>query len=210
MSMLSRISILILVICWVFLNVSSAENTRRHGRKVHERKNTPHKACSACRSAKKQTNVPYDSFSGGISQSDLLRAEVEGPQDEAEFRALLGRGSWRLLHTMAARYPDNPDDSRIRNTAEFFELFSHLFPCPRCAADFRMLLAQDPIMPHLRRQADFSLWLCEIHNKVNRRLGKPHFPCENVDQLYDCGCDIGSDDSDDIGPAMKPIRPWDE
>jgi hypothetical protein len=141
-------------------------------------------------------------------QERILRtAESEGPQDEAEFRILLGRATWRLLHTMAARYPEKADELRIQRTEQFIDLLSHLFPCPKCAAHMRVILANDK--PQLGGQKEFSNWLCNIHNKVNLRLGKPEFPCENVDDRYDCGCDIGEDDGTDIGPAVKPIRPWD-
>jgi hypothetical protein len=27
-----------------------------------------------------------------------------------------------------------------------------------------------------------------IHNKVNKRLGKPDFDCKDIGDAYDCGC----------------------
>lgn len=57
-------------------------------------------------------------------------------------------------------------------------------------------------------QNEFSQWLCNIHNKVNARLNKPIFPCENVDSHYDCGCAIGAPtEEEDSDPTDKPIRP---
>lgn len=34
--------------------------------------------------------------------------------------------------------------------------------------------------------------LCDVHNKVNKRLKKPIFDCAHLDATYDCGC--GGDD----------------
>lgn len=49
--------------------------------------------------------------------------------------------------------------------------------------------------PDTSSNAKFSLWLCERHNEVNRRLGKPEFPCELgplKKRWGDCGCDSNS------------------
>lgn len=32
------------------------------------------------------------------------------------------------------------------------------------------------------------MWGCMIHNKVNKRLGKPDFDCKDIGDAYDCGC----------------------
>ncbi|WKA10650.1 hypothetical protein VitviT2T_028214 [Vitis vinifera] len=33
-------------------------------------------------------------------------------------------------------------------------------------------------------QAEFSQWLCHVHNVVNRSLNKPIFPCKRVDARW--------------------------
>jgi hypothetical protein len=33
-----------------------------------------------------------------------------------------------------------------------------------------------------------SLWLCYVHNLVNKRLKKEEFDCTKLDSTYDCGC----------------------
>lgn len=67
-----------------------------------------------------------------------------GPKDENEFRVLLGRSTWRLLHTIAARYPDAPSKRRKEQTAKFIELLGYLYPCTKCAGHMRKMLASDP------------------------------------------------------------------
>lgn len=49
----------------------------------------------------------------------------------------LGRKSWGLLHTMAAKYPDYPTDTDKRDMTTFFNLFAKFYPCEMCAADLR-------------------------------------------------------------------------
>lgn len=49
----------------------------------------------------------------------------------------LGRGSWRLLHTMAAYYPAEPSAQQRQDMQSFITLFSKFYPCAPCAEDFR-------------------------------------------------------------------------
>jgi hypothetical protein len=47
---------------------------------------------------------------------------------------------------------------------------------------------------------------------VNTKLGKPEFPCEDVDSHYDCGCELDDDDDDEAVPLghdalVKPMLP---
>lgn len=50
-----------------------------------------------------------------------------------------GNAAWSLLHTMTARYPENPTCQQKDDTNQFFTLFSRLYPCPSCASDFSRL-----------------------------------------------------------------------
>ncbi len=55
-------------------------------------------------------------------------------------REQLGRSTWRLLHVMAARYPEKPTQQQ-REAFEFFVLLlSRLYPCGDCAEHFQQLL----------------------------------------------------------------------
>jgi FAD-linked sulfhydryl oxidase len=83
---------------------------------------------------------------------------------------------------MAAYYPQRPTEEKKEEARQFLTLFARLFPCKVCAKDFEQILAQHP--PRLDSQKEFSLWLCEAHNHVNRKLGKPDFDCTQVDQRW--------------------------
>lgn len=49
----------------------------------------------------------------------------------------LGKGSWRLLHTMGVYYPEKPTEDVKEDMTKFIGLFSKFYPCPPCAEDFR-------------------------------------------------------------------------
>ncbi|KAF5380636.1 hypothetical protein D9615_004757 [Tricholomella constricta] len=101
-------------------------------------------------------------------------------------KAALGRATWKLMHTMTLRFPENPTPDERSALTSYFHLTSRLYPCGECAEEFQMLLKKFPPQTASRRSA--SLWLCSTHNEVNKRLNKPIFDCARLDAEYDCGC----------------------
>lgn len=102
------------------------------------------------------------------------------------YRAELGRASWRLFHTMMARFPEKPsaDDSLALKT--YIQLFARLYPCGDCASHFQQLLKKYP--PQVSSRNAAAGWACFVHNQVNQRLKKPEFDCVKIGDFYDCGC----------------------
>jgi len=132
------------------------------------------------------------------SSKALERGHVIMPKlANATAKAELGRASWKLLHTMTLRFPDRPSQDERHALESYFHLFSRLYPCGECAAEFQQLLKKYPPQTSSRKTA--SLWLCYIHNLVNERLKKPEFDCLTLDKTYDCGC--GDDKADQTSPA---------
>ncbi len=117
-------------------------------------------------------------------------------------REELGRRTWSFLHTMAAHYPEIPTDEERDRIKAFFEAFAPLFPCKKCSKHFQKLLSEFP--PRVESGSALSQWLCEAHNIVNKRLGKPEFPCALVAVAWptklagDCGCNDDYDPNDPV------------
>ena len=60
-------------------------------------------------------------------------------------RGDLGDSTWKLIHTIAANYPDNPSEEDKKYTHMFFESLSVIYPCPHCAKDFRESFLERPV-----------------------------------------------------------------
>lgn len=118
----------------------------------------------------------------------FLRAPTEA-EEKAAVRAELGKGSWNMLHRLAAKYDKEPTPQRKEEITEFFRLIGEFYPCEQCASHFKGMLEEHPIRTDNNRE--LSIWLCELHNVVNDRLHKPQFPC-TLDALKEkygkCGC----------------------
>jgi hypothetical protein len=87
---------------------------------------------------------------------------------------------------MTLRFPEHPTPDESATLRDFFALFARLYPCAECAQHFHSLITDTP--PQTKSRLSASLWLCTIHNQVNKSLGKPEFPCDKLDETYDCGC----------------------
>ncbi|ORY51571.1 hypothetical protein BCR33DRAFT_757190 [Rhizoclosmatium globosum] len=101
-----------------------------------------------------------------------VEAKLPCPPDSKQ----LGRHTWTFLHTMAAYYPDNPTEAEQKNASTLCARFQN------CIHE----LKKTP--PKVSSSKEFSLWMCQIHNEVNERLGKPQFDCSKVFERWRDGC----------------------
>jgi len=53
---------------------------------------------------------------------------------------VLGRSTWKLLHTIAATYSDEPSHEDQSNMEQFIRLIPKVYPCEVCANDFSEML----------------------------------------------------------------------
>ncbi|GKY94932.1 hypothetical protein MPSEU_000458100 [Mayamaea pseudoterrestris] len=121
-------------------------------------------------------NINVDLSSDVESQQSAIRC----PPKSAE----LGRSSWTLLHSMAAWYPDQPSETEQTLVRHFFAAIARFYPCTYCAEDFAENLKKSPVPAESRK--GLCVWLCEQHNLVNEKLGKPFFSCDikNLDERW--------------------------
>lgn len=85
----------------------------------------------------------------------------------------LGRQSWTFLHSVAAYYPVKPDIETQQAARSLLDSTSKLYPCGYCAKHLREEIKENP--PKVTNRNEFEQWLCDVHNKVNVRLGKSIF-----------------------------------
>lgn len=106
----------------------------------------------------------------------------------------LGRSTWTFLHSVAASYPEKPTESQQTNMVQFLNIFAKIYPCWFCAKDFENYISKPETKPKVTNQEEFGKWLCDAHNEVNVKLGKPKFDCNLWKQRWKDGWDDGSCD----------------
>lgn len=110
------------------------------------------------------------------------------PPDRTE----LGSATWTFLHSVAAYFPAAPDPAQQEDARQLLNIVSRLYPCSDCAEDLRADLKEEP--PVVTSTAEFSQWLCRLHNRVNVKLNKPIFDCSKVLERWKDGWKDGSCD----------------
>lgn len=102
----------------------------------------------------------------------------------------LGRATWTFLHTTAAYYPDAPSPTQRTRMLGLLFALPVLYPCTWCATHLGEEMKLSP--PDVSTRDGLSRWLCEQHNRVNERLGKPVFDC-SLKSIYERWRDGPSD-----------------
>ena len=77
---------------------------------------------------------------------------------------------------MAAYYPDKPSEEKKAAVRSFYDSLSKLYPCHFCADDLKIDLKKYEIRTESREA--LMKWTCEMHNRVNVKLGKPEYSCD--------------------------------
>ncbi|KAH9385493.1 mitochondrial FAD-linked sulfhydryl oxidase [Nematocida major] len=89
----------------------------------------------------------------------------------------MGRATWHLLHTIAKYYPRNPTPQEKKAASGLIESLSILYPCPPCASSIAHFHSSKLL--NVESQPLFALSLCEFHNFVNLKIGKPLVDCHS-------------------------------
>lgn len=138
-----------------------------------------------------------EGFHGITYEEAILRCNSPECRKSREYSAILGRASWTLLHTMTVNYPDHPTAQDEADILQFFRLLAKFYPCRLCAENFHKELEKLP--PRTASRKDLTIWLCELHNSVNARLGKPIFDCATVFDVWQ------RDPADGYCPDVCPV-----
>lgn len=120
---------------------------------------------------------------------------------------------------MAAYYPEVADFQHRRSARSLVQSIAKLYPCSHCKDDFAQAIDHHPPKcdthqtGHERRDGswvsadrrrglrgvawvgrvftreEFAVWVCEQHNAVNEKIGKPTHPCriELLDRRWRTG-----------------------
>ncbi|CAH6723036.1 mitochondrial FAD-linked sulfhydryl oxidase Erv1p [[Candida] jaroonii] len=143
------------------------------------------KPCRTCNSL-----LDFQAASGKVPKDKKLATprRKDCPPDVNE----IGRSSWTFLHSVAATYPETPSSEQQTDLRTFLRLFSKFYPCWYCGEDFEKYQVKNE--PSVESQEKFGKWLCDAHNEVNVKLGKPKFDCNLWQQRWKDGWKDGSCD----------------
>lgn len=77
---------------------------------------------------------------------------------------------WMTLHIACLGCQDH------KALSEFVEGYMYIIPCLSCRMHFEQVLVENPVP----ETGDFFKWSVDVHNIVNKRIGKPEFSYEDA------------------------------
>lgn len=112
----------------------------------------------------------------------MPQPEPDAYRQEPPNSGQLGRSTWTYLHSLAAYYPQSPSIEQQQQAKQLVTVFANFYPCKPCARDFQEYIKTHEVDTTSREK--FSLWMCDAHNAVNTKLGKPSFDCRYWSQRW--------------------------
>jgi hypothetical protein len=84
-----------------------------------------------------------------------------------------GPSMWHSLHTISFNYPVKPISEDKKNYYQFFLSLKKVLPCKYCRLNYVKNLKVVPLtMKTMKNRNTLSKWLYELHEEVNKMLGK--------------------------------------
>ena len=91
---------------------------------------------------------------------------------------------WFVLHTMSFNYPTNPTNIDKQSYHNFFDGLKTIIPCTLCRSHYIEHTTKYPIIPHLNSKQALVKYVIDLHNIVNKSLGKRIYSYDEVIKLY--------------------------
>jgi hypothetical protein len=84
-----------------------------------------------------------------------------------------GPSMWHFMHTMSFNYPVSPTPDQKQHYMDFILNLRNVLPCKYCRMNLTNNLATRPLkMCHMESRDTFSRFIYELHETVNKLLGK--------------------------------------
>ena len=115
-----------------------------------------------------------------------------------------GPSAWNFLHSITFSYPDSPSLEEQRNIEKLFDSLSFTLPCSECREHYISEIIKNPI--DARSKTSLSIWLVDLHNRINVRLGKPLFLYSEAVSKYTSSCSLCTKQKVNENHVSKPMK----
>lgn len=95
---------------------------------------------------------------------------------------------WGAIHLISLGAPEQIDSATKNAYSLFFQQLPFILPCASCARHLQENLANSPVEGHLQGRESLFAWSVQLHNTVNRQLGKPEMPLAQARAHWDNVC----------------------
>jgi hypothetical protein len=113
--------------------------------------------------------------------------ESDYNSDNGILTSIWGPSLWHSLHCISFNYPVNPTEADKKNYKAFVMSLRHVLPCRYCRDNFCVNLKETPLTNKaLSSRKEFSKWMFNFHQTVNKCLGKKNnFKFSDIRERYE-------------------------
>lgn len=97
---------------------------------------------------------------------------------------IFGPKMWSVLHTAASAYPVYPKENEIEEMKYFIIGLPAAIPCVKCKTDTRNFINTFSSNYMFTNRETLFAFTVELHNYVNRKLGKPELSMDSAKKLW--------------------------
>ena len=84
-----------------------------------------------------------------------------------------GPSLWHYLHIISFNYPVEPTKENKKYYRQFINNLKYTLPCKYCRDNLKNNLKDIPLTANaLKNRDNFSVWMYELHEHINKMLGK--------------------------------------
>jgi hypothetical protein len=114
-----------------------------------------------------------------------------------------GHHTWHAIHYVAMGYPATPSPDERAAYRAFFLGLGPVLPCKLCSANYVRHLQELPIDTHLDSDRQLFGWTVQLHNIVNRSLGKREW---EKDEAYNHFMNLAPPAAPNVCPRQDSAR----
>ena len=100
------------------------------------------------------------------------------------YPTLWGPKLWFFIHTLALNFPINPTFEEVKSYETFFVNLKYIIPCDKCRLHYTQRQEINPVSKYLTDPNTLFKYTIDLHNEVNKSLGKRVFSYEEVSNIY--------------------------
>lgn len=120
------------------------------------------------------TSSPSTAVEARKGPPQTLFGDAEYASGNGMITTVWGPAMWHFLHAMAFNYPIRPSAEDKKRYRDFILSLRSVLPCGKCRENLRSNLRALPLRAeHMRTRETFSRYVFDLHEHVNRMLGKP-------------------------------------
>ena len=108
-----------------------------------------------------------------VKKLDNVYSNLDYNSGDGMITSSWGPAFWHILHMMSFNYPVNPSKDNKKYYKSFILNLKNVLPCKYCRINLTNNLKKKPLlMCHMKNRATFSRYIYELHELVNKMLGK--------------------------------------